>query len=446
MRERHLGRMVRSWRRLWRYLDSRESLESPRERLRAVRMMLPALLLCLAISLSACDGASSAAVSPMPTSAPVTPTGEISGPSSGVSPSFPAFSDWRVAYVAYEPGEQGDTGQLQAISPDGVATAAGPALSGISPHYDLRAPSVSPNGRLVAIDTTSGLNIVELTGRHRLYTFGPEELYRSIAWSPDSSMLAVAGGATWNGVDIIRLSDGSDTTLPIVGGTLPDIIGWADATHVVGNFFPAPPAGAPTPTPSHSDVNPPEGVQTLTLAIEDVTSGAIRKVASVTSSTMGQGFFALSPDGKFALYFNRAFRSDPYVPDVRVINVTTGAVTPLPTIARAMGPYSGFTSIAWQEGSMAVAASTGLIANGDLKTWLLDLARDTAQPLPYQAYAAGWVPAGGPLILTSDQADQTEGGPYQISVANNVTAGPSAATVLTSDAYTFPFVGFVHTA
>jgi WD40 repeat protein len=342
-------------------------------------------------------------------------------------------------------GDQGDTGQLEAISPDGASSAAGPELMGISPHYDLRAPSVSSNGQLVAIDTTSGLNIVDLTGRHRLYTFVPEELYRSIAWSPDSSMLAVAGAATWNGVDIIRMSDGSDTTLPIVGGTLPDIIGWADETHVIGYFFPAPPVNAPTPTPAHSDANPPEGAQTLTLATEDVTSGAVRKVASITTATMGQGFFTLSPDGKFALFYNRLFRDNPYIQDVRLINVATGAVTSLPTIARAMGPYSGFTSIAWRENSMTVAASSGLRANGDVKTWLLDLSHDSAQPLPYQAYVAGWVPAGGPLILTSDQTDQTEGGPYQISAAIP-TNGSSSVAVLTTDAYTFPFVGFVRTA
>lgn len=439
MRERRSDHMVRSWRPVWR------SMQSLCERRRAACTFLPVLMFCLAVGISACDRASSAIGSPTRTPAPTaTPTIGRSG--TGVSLPFPTFSDWRVAYVAYEPGGQGDTGQLQAISPDGTATVAGPELAGISPHYDLQAPSVSPNGRLVAIDTSSGLNIVELTGRHRVFAFGPEEIYRSIAWSPDSAMLAVAG-ATWDGVDIIRMSDGSVTKTPaIVGGVLPDIIGWVDATHVIGYYFPAPPVGAPTPTPPHSDVNPPEGVQTLTLATEDITSGAVHKVVSITSSTMGQGFCALSPDGRFALFFNRAFRANPYVPDARLIDVATGAVTSLPNIAHAMGAYSGFTSVAWQEDSMTVAASSGLASNGDLKTWLLDLSRDSGQPLPYQAYIAGWIPAGGLLVLTSEQTDVTDGGPYQISVVKSAAGGLGAATVLTTNAYTFPFVGFIHTS
>src|SRR6185312_10756578 len=168
-------------------------------------------------------------------------------------------------------------------------------------------------------------------------------------------------------------------------------------------------------------------------------------VARITSSTMGQGFLTLSPNGTFALYFNRAFRDNPYVPDARLINVATGAITSLPTIAHAMGSYSGFTSIAWQDNTMTVAASSGLAANGDLKMWLLDLWHDSAQPLPYQAYAAGWTPAGGPLILTSEQTDVTDSGPYQITAVENATDGQGVARVLTTNAYTFPFVGFVRT-
>ena len=95
---------------------------------------------------------------------------------------------------------------------------------------------------------------------------------------------------------------------------------------------------------------------------------------------------------------------------------------------------------------MTIAASTGLHANGDLKTWLLDHSQDAAQPLPYQAYAAGWTPAGGPMILTSEQIDVTDGGPYQITAVANVSDGHSRATVLTTNAYTFPFVGFVRTS
>ncbi len=431
--------MVRSWTRLWR------SWEILRARRREAYSILPTLVLCLAIGMTACDPASSAVGSRTSALMPTT-TPKIGGTGAVAYPAFPLFDDWRVAYVD-GPSGQGDTGQLMAISPTETTPVAGPELLGISPNYSLQPPSVSPNGRLVAIPNTSGLNIVELTGQHRMFTFPLEASYRSIAWSPDSTMLAVAG-ATWQGVDLIRVSDGSLTKTPaIAAGTLSDIIGWVDDTHVVGYFDPAQAGGASaTATPPHSDVNPPPGAQTLTLATEDVTSGVVHKVASITSSTMGQSQFVSSPDGKFALYSNRLFRSYPYVPDVRLIDVSTGTVTPLPNIAHAMGSYSGFTSIAWQDGTMTVAASTGLRANGDLKTWLLDISHDFAQPLPYQAYAAGWVPAGGPLILTSEQIYVIDGGPYQITAVANVSDGHGRATVLTTNAYTFPFVGFVRTS
>lgn len=450
MREQSLVHLIRSRRRQGRTAESLASLYTRR---RAVHTLLSILLLCLAVGMAACDRASSVVDSSRSTASPTSPTSApqpTTTPAGGesvavASPFFPTFSDWRVAYVAGPLG-QGDTGQLQAISPTGAATAAGPEVVGISPQYGLDTPSVSPNGQAVAIATSRGLKIVELTGQQHEFTFAFEASYRSIAWSPDSTLLAVAG-ATWQGVDIIRLSDGSLTKTPAVtGGTLPDIIGWVDTTHIIGYFFPAPPVGAPTPTPPHSDVSPPTGVQKLILATEEVTTGAIRIVASITSSTMGQGQCVLAPDGKFALFSNRAFRDNPYVPDVRLIDVTTGAVTSLPRVAQTMGSYSGFTSLAWKEGTMIVAASSGLVANGDLRTWLLDLAHDAVQPLPYQAYAGGWTPAGGPLILTSEQTDVTSGGPYKLTAVAQVTDGQGVVTVLTTNAYTFPFVGFVHTS
>jgi len=113
-----------------------------------------------------------------------------------------------------------------------------------------------------------------------------------------------------------------------------------------------------------------------------------------------------------------------------------------------MGPYSGFTSLAWRTGTQTVAASTGFDTNGDLKTWLLDLRHDSAVQLrlPKARYVAGWDPGGDVLILSTGWQILANGGPYEIIAAKIGAGGSISTTVLTQKAVTFPVVGFVRTA
>ncbi len=132
------------------------------------------LLLAMAVVLSsACDARASVSA---PRTTTATPTATPAG--------LPAFTDWRVVYAGYD-------GRIHAISTDGKQVVDGSMLFGLA-HSSLNFPSVSPNGHWLAYGCTSGVCILDLTGHHALLTFA--DLPRNLAWSTDSSMLAVDGG------------------------------------------------------------------------------------------------------------------------------------------------------------------------------------------------------------------------------------------------------------
>ncbi|HST89590.1 MAG TPA: hypothetical protein VLJ14_14545, partial [Ktedonobacterales bacterium] len=127
---------------------------------------------------------------------------------------------------------------------------------------------------------------------------------------------------------------------------LDGILGWVDNTHLAVTLVPPPAAAIPSEPRT-------------ALGILDTSTWSLHTVATFSSAAMGVPEFVLSPDGKYALYFNREFRNDPYTPTLSEIELSTGTVMALPRLARVMGPYSGFTSLAWRTGTQTVAASTG---------------------------------------------------------------------------------------
>ncbi len=247
----------------------------------------------------------------------------------------------------------------------------------------------------------------------------------------------------------IHVPDGATHQISPATDAVFDLIGWVDSTHLAGYYAPMAPTPTRSPTPTPLSSGSPSGPQTATLAIQDIATGAVHIVFSMTSSSLGLGDFTLAPDGKHALFYNVRQRADPYTPDVRLIDIASGAATKLPHIAQAMGQGGGGTSIAWRAGTLTLAASTGFLVNGDLKTWVLDAQHDVAQALPEQegAYVGGWVPnSDTPVLTTGLPLSYGYSGPFTLTTIANATSASGTAIPLTADAYHLSFGGFAHTA
>ncbi len=382
---------------------------SRRPSLRAIGRALRGLALACAIALvvAACDQT--------PASRPST------------SSALPTFSDWRAAYL-------GSDGHLHIVTLDAKKDIVGPQLSGMTSNYLLLSSAgFSPNGHLLAYIGADGLKVVDVTGRQdtsHIDNVGAPEVF----WSPDGSQLALSEGK--GTISFVNIADGRLTVKPgLQSQNVGEIIGWIDNTHLAVRLVP-PATGSATQPVLH-----------VGLGVLDIASWQVRTIASFASPRLGTTYFAVSPDGAEALYFNRQFRDDPYTPMVGEINIATGATTPLPQITQFLDPI-GFTTLAWRPDTQTVVASRDYASNGNLAVWVLDLQHDTAQKLATGRYVAGWTPDNGPLMLTTGWQSATNQGPYEIDAATLVSDASSVTSTkaLTRGAMTFPFLGFVRTA
>lgn len=341
---------------------------------------------------------------------------------------FPMFSDWRAAY-------QTPDGHLHVVTLDGTNDIAGPALPGMDSSFTglhFANAGVSPDGHVLAYAANPGLSILDVSGRTSVPSEPPPDVIYEMFWSSDGSELALG-----NGVGSLYLakpftgSSGRHAN-PIPGTPGPwapglgigNLLGWVDGTHV-----------AVTVAPTGNSI---------TLGVLNVYTGALRRVAIIRSTSLGSYRFALSPDGSMALFYNRPFRDDPYTPQVDLISITTGAITPLPAINQAT--RSAFTSVAWRRGTSMVAVSTGFAVNGDLRTWVLDVQHDTAWHLTDGYYAMGWAPSSSTLVVSAYNQFEVGQGPFEIDAITVTPDHHSTRVVLTRNAVSFPFVGFVRTA
>jgi hypothetical protein len=336
---------------------------------------------------------------------------------------LPTFSDWRVAY-------QSPDGILHAITLDGKTDVAGPLLPGlITTGNQSTSAGASPNGQMLAYDGDGGLVILGMSadaiGSTNARVAGMYEMF----WSPDGSQVAISDGV--GGLSVVVPASGQPRPIPSPHGhVLGHLIGWIDGGHLAVEVV--------------------NSATAATVGALDVITGELRIIATIHSSELGTYTYSLSPDGKTLLFSNSILGNDPYTPLVAKIDTATGVITPLPRIAN-INRYSGFTSAAWRPGTEKIAVSTGFTANGDLKSWVLDLRNDTATHLLDGQYVDGWAPDNGPLILTVSQKMPDNdivigGGPFTITAATISSNGQVSTTVLTQQAMTFPFIGFVRTA
>lgn len=385
-----------------------------------------AIVLVTAICVAGCAQGATAARHASPTRPAPTATA-VAGP-------LPRFSDWRAAYL-------GTDGRVHAVTLDGKTGVAGPVLPNLS-MYSLVVSSegVSPNGHLLAYQTAvlTIANLAAATSSDFEKASAAE-----LAWSPDGSELALgdAEGSLW----IVRASGASPVGVPGTPGPnrsvgVSELVGWIDSTHLAVTVLPA-------NGPKYTD---PEG-NTWGTSIElgsiDIATGRVRIITAVSSPGLGNYSFSLSPDGSTALFDNAPIRTNPFTPIVEEISTSNGKVTPLSAIASATG--ANFTSLAWQPGTGMLAVTTGFIVNNNAEVWTLDPTRDTATQLQgiQGQYVAGWAPDSGPIITCNAPHPyaQVGDGPHDISAVTIEPDGHVSIIVLTHNAMTFPFLGFVRT-
>lgn len=341
------------------------------------------------------------------------------------STAMPAFSDWRVAYLHVD-------GYVHAVTLDGKTDVAGPELSDLnSVGMSFASGGASPDGRMIAYAPWD-VTIVDLTSHDAKpqYMTGPAY---SICWSADGRRLALDHRDGSIAIGSLGSSD-AKVISGVPPNTVGNLIGWIDSAHLAVTDY----AGATWVSTQGGR----DGYSTsMAVASLDITSGHIRVIATIRSPGLEDANFWISPDGTKLLMSNSGYRDYPYTPLVDLIDVASGAITPLPTIDRATG--SGFMRVAWQKGTDVVAVST----NVGLSPWVLNLRTDSATQLPAKGNVGGWSPDNSTLVLTGGYQTAEGGGSFPLT-ALTFTPGWQVASsaILTQTAQWIPFIGFVRTA
>ena len=373
---------------------------------------------CLLI-VSGCTSGTTSLRSRGPSASPTAPPVATATPGA-----LPQFSDWRAAYLAPD-------GHAHIVTLDGKTDLVGPFLPDLTSNgLSVTSAGVGPDGKTLAYAAPE-LDLVDLTGQAPPSSVQVHSAFNGILWSPDQKKLYsyVGGGQFY----YLTLATGQATT--VTPG--PDVTGeegWIDNTHIAAVSY----QGASYGTDGEGDKIP----TSAKLVSINITSDQTRAIATIDGGKPTVFQFVTSPDGAQALYYDSQFRDLTFTPKVGVINLATGLVTPLPTIAQATG--AGFSMISWRPGTNTIAVSTGYTENGDLRTWLLDVKADTATSIGSLGHPMGWAPNNGPLVVSSGWQSETGLGPYTLTAVTCANGAPCSTATLTRNAMTFAFLGFVH--
>jgi hypothetical protein len=333
---------------------------------------------------------------------------------------LPHFSDWRAVYM-------GPDGRAHIVTLDGKIDLAGPVLPDLTSYgLNVTNAGVEPDGKLLAYGADN-LNLVDLTGRtppRSLPVYGGGDLI----WSPDGSKLySYVGGGQFS---FVSVPSGQATNVA-PGSDIADEVGWIDNTHLAAVSY----QGASFVTDGYGDTLP----TSAKLDSFDITTDKSRTIATIQGGGPTTFQFIVSPDGTQALYFDATFRDLPFTPQVALISLATGTVTPLPTIAEATG--ADFSRVEWRPGTDTLAVSSSL--TGPMKTWLIDVGADTVTHIVPTGFPVGWVPDNGPLVLSSGWQSGIGQGPYTLRAVTCTGGARCNSTTLTEQAMTFTFLGFM---
>lgn len=357
-------------------------------------------------------------------STPTASVPQLQSSTSVVTGQLPRFTDWRGAYLASD-------GKVHVVSLDGKTDLTGPTLPHLtSPSLVFSNAGIAPDGRTVAYAAPE-LDLVDVTGHKSPRTVNVYGGLDHLQWSPDGTKLLSYDGP--GQFTLLTLSTGQTTALNPGQGVI-DYKGWIDNTHIatisyLGASYASDGAGDSAPT-------------SVQLDSVDVTSGQVRTITTVRGP--GTPFdFAISPDGSLALSYDVRWRAFSFSPQVSVIDLATGNVTPLPNISDMSG--ASFKSVAWRPGTGQVAVTTQVGDNRDGEVWMLDTAHDSATEVVSGECALAWTPDGSALALSNafngPNAVIGEGPDNLEMLRFNGTSQPRIITV-TDQAVSFPFIGF----
>ncbi|MFI5273462.1 MAG: hypothetical protein ACHQ4H_10570 [Ktedonobacterales bacterium] len=329
---------------------------------------------------------------------------------------LPAFADWRAAYA-------GTDGLLHAVTFDGKTDLAGQPLPGLSSYgLMLVSAGASPNGKLVAYAAT-GLNIVDAAQVTPVSSAGMAAAY-TMFWSPDGTRLAL--GDNEGRFAIADAGAGRTTPVP---GSRPALFrtldGWLDNTHVLID-------GVST------------GGNSIVLGALNIADGRVRQIAALPLERNVEYRISLAPDGHEVLVYGWPYRDYLYTPFADLVDTTTGAHRLLPALA-ARTPQ-GVGEVVWRPDSLALAFS---LNQQGAPAMILSLATGAATALttaPADETVAAWSPDGSTLIFSTGYQLGVGTGPFTVSAVSLTSGALPRVTVLTNDAMSFPFIGFVRTA
>jgi hypothetical protein len=311
---------------------------------------------------------------------------------------------------------------LHILTLDGKTNLTGPVLS--SPVYAAEEglagyAVIAPDGRAIAYPG----GVINLRpgapGPAGIQSVGDGVRYY---WSPDSTHVLsptfdASGNTSW---EVFEITTAQSTPLPIPSDDF--VIGWIDTTHLA--------------VYSH-----PHQTSFFLISALDTTTGALRKVATVSTENLGNPYLNLSPDGSTLLLTNSGGEGIPsYVPVAELITTGTGQIRPLPTILRAF-PYGiGGWNFAWKPGSQ-------LVLIPGYPSYLLDLAHDTAAPFVPGVEPIGWAPDTG-LLYVSTVPPGAPGSLFTYQVSTMAAPPPATAMqpVFRIQSTLFPYLGLVRSA
>jgi hypothetical protein len=384
---------------------------------------------------------------------------------------FPAFADWRVAYI-------GADGGLDVTSLDGKSTLQGAPVA----LYDLQrmgtwTAGTSPDGRHLAISSTSAVMTLDLQANHAVAMQTVRNNFDAslgfMYWSPDGKHIAIAD---WLGdIFVMTVATGAITKLSVPMTTATSttrsqpevgwVYGWMDDTRLAVEYLPNEWPSAQTtqmcaPCPTNGQI-------AANLDSLDITTDALRPVFTVRDSTMISGSYSLAPDGSEALFFNlfitgegEPANGDQYQPLAERVNFAAGQMTSLPNVANSIPKeshaYDDIEQVLWIPGT-----HKAIIAFRDTnRPVLVDIDTGSVTPVRFSGFPVAWSPDGKTLILSSDtqtsggssggqggRPDPTDSGPFTLTAVTFTATWQVASSVtLTTHASLLPLLGFVRTA
>jgi hypothetical protein len=405
------------------------------------------VMLCsiFVLAVSGCTSASSASTRSTTSVAHPTATA-IASTITPIPTAFPAFHDWRVAYVS-------SNDYFHAVTLDGKTDVTGARFPGFENGTGaVFSAGASPDGHYIAYMEGVTLAIYDVRAQtppaDALHT-GRKYLPTVMLWSPDSQRLALGDeGFTSNSTHIVSVVPITIPEPPPVPGTSAPVTGpyiypegWIDNHTLL----------------MYTNIVQSRNPFTTTALIEalDISTGATRTIATFPHGERSNFDFVLSPDGQEVFLYTFPAHDQPFTPMTEIINTATGAMHPLPTLAGLqLQPGAVVTAVAaaaWRPGMHDLALTLGGVVDPAVPTaadFLVDTDTGAYVPINSTDFVQAWSPDGSTLVLSNATNNENGSGegPDTLTAVTFSSSGQAILTPLTHDSMFFTFLGFIRSA